>query len=650
MTGKVLELHNILEPDQLAQRVTERFLEWETLRQIKKNDWEEVRRYVYATDTTQTTNRKLPWKNTTTIPKLCQIRDNLYSNYTATMFPKRKWLTWLANEKDANSVSKRDAIVNYISWAIEQPSFKHEMDKIIMDYIDFGNCFATVEWVDERVLQPGKIVSRGYDGHDSYDPHVMVTDNPADADRTQAGFIGPAIRRISPLDMLMNPTSENYINSPKIVRSIVSMGELRKLLNRLSNDQNQEEYEKLYKYLRDIRFHARTFQGDWIQRDRLYAMDGFTSFRDYLLSDFVEVLTFYGDMHDYVNDTFLENRVITVVDRHKLIGNKPNPSYFGYPPIYHVPWRKKQDNLWGMGPLDNLVGLQYRLDHIENMKADIWDLVTYPVQKIKGFVEDYTWQPGEKIFTSEEGDVDLVQPKVEIMQSNMEMKAIMDLMEEMAGAPKEAMGFRSPGEKTKYEVQRLENAASRIYQNKINQFEEQMLEPLLNAMLELARRNMAGATTIRIFDDEFKTADFQALSVDDITGIGRIKPIAARHFSEQAELVQNLTSLAGSNLWPVVQPHFSGIKLAKMFEDTFDLKDFDGLVLPYVALSEQADAQSQVQALQEKLHGEAGTATGMGNDFDMSALQQKGFKPQSAFDLKRQPPASATPAGTLATQ
>jgi hypothetical protein len=56
-----------------------------------------------------------------------------------------------------------------------------------------------------------------------------------------------------------------------------------------------------------------------------------------------------------------------------------------------------------------------------------------------------------------------------------------------------------------------------------------------------------------------KTATFQTLTVEDITGVGRIKPIAARHFAEQAELVQNLTSLAGSNLWPTVQPHFSGV-------------------------------------------------------------------------------------------
>lgn len=90
MVGKVMELLNVISPDMLATRITERYIEWETLRQVKKNEWEEVRRYVYATDTTQTSNSQLPWKNKTTIPKLCQIRDNLYSNYTATLFPQRK--------------------------------------------------------------------------------------------------------------------------------------------------------------------------------------------------------------------------------------------------------------------------------------------------------------------------------------------------------------------------------------------------------------------------------------------------------------------------------------------------------------------------------------------------------------------------------
>jgi hypothetical protein len=626
LTGRALELLNVISPDLLATRLTERWTEWETLRRNKKTDWEEIRRYVYATDTTYTTNAQLPWKNKTTIPKLCQIRDNLYSNYTATLFPKRKWLEWEANERDSNSVQKRDAIINYMAWCIDQPSFKHEIDKIILDYIDFGNCFATVEWTDQRVQRE--------DG------------------RTQSGFVGPTVRRINPLDLVCNPTAENFLQSPKLIRSVISMGELKELLQRMSTDENRESYEQLYEYLKNIRFHARTFEGDWTQRDRLYDMDGFTSFRAYLLSDFVEVLTFYGDWFDYINDTFEKNRVIMVVDRHKLISNKSNPSFFGYPPIFHAPWRKKQDNLWGMGPLDNLIGMQYRLDHMENMKADIVDLCTYPVQKIKGFVEEFIWQPGEKIFTSDEGDVELVTPEVQPLQLNMEMQRLEDTMEAMAGAPKEAMGFRSPGEKTKYEVQRLENAASRIYQNKINQFEEQIIEPLLNAMLELARRNMVGTTAIRVFDDDFKVASFQDLTVEDITGIGRIKPIAARHFAEQAEIIQNLTNLTGSGLWQSVQAHFSGKKMAKIIEDIFDLKDYE-LVTPFVALAEQAEGQKLVQALQEQLAQQTQTATGMGEDFDMEGPHPQKPSPggkQEPFNLRRQPPEGATPGGLLGTQ
>ena len=623
MTGQVLELLDVITPDRLATRLTETYIEWETLRQPAKNDWEEVRRYVYATDTRWTTNAANPWRNTTTIPKLCQIRDNLYSNYTATMFPKRKWLDWEAASKDANSVAKRDAVINYMAWCIDQPAFKHEIDKILMDYIDFGNCFATVEWVDQRIELPDKV---------------------------QVGFVGPMVRRISPLDIVFNPTAENFLSSPKFIRSVMSMGEFRKYLDRMSTDENREEIETLYKYMRDIRFHARNFMGDWIQRDRLYAMDGFGSFRTYLRQDTVEILTFYGDWYDDINDVYEKNRVITIVDRHKLINNKPNPSFFGYPPIFHTPWRKKQDNLWGMGPLANLVGMQYRIDHIENMRADVVDLGTYPVQKIRGFVEDFIWQPGEKIFLGDEGDVELVVPDVNLTNVNFDLQRYFSTMEEIAGAPKEAMGFRSPGEKTAYEVQRMENAASRIYQNKIKQFEEQELEPILNAMLELARRNMVQATTIRVFDDEFKIASFQTLSPEDITGIGRIKPVAARHFAERAELIQNLTNLTGSPLWQTVAPHFSGIKLAKILEETFDLKDYE-VVLPFVAQSEQAEGQMQMQALQEQMHKQTGTATGMGGDFDTDGSYDFGKgKSNNPFEMKRQPPPSAEPGGMLATQ
>jgi hypothetical protein len=600
MTGKVTQVEDVISPDRMASSIVDNYILWTNLRQNAVLEWEEVRKYIYATNTSQTTNSSLPWKNKTTIPKLCQIRDNLYSNYSATEFPNRVPVLWEANEKDSNSKMKRDAITNYMQWVMEQPSFKSEMDKVILDYIDYGNCIVTVDWVDQRVDQ---------------------------GDNIQTGYIGPVVRRISPLDIVFNPTAENFESSPKIVKSIVSLGELKEILSRMSTDQNQEEYEELWKYLKEIRAQAKEYSGEWQQQNNMYEMDGFSSFQQYLQGDTVEILTFYGDMYDTESDTFYKNHVITVVDRHKLIGKKPNPSFFGYPPIFHAPWRRRQDNLWGMGPLANLVGMQYRIDHMENMKADMMDLSTYPVQKVKGFVEDFTWQPGEKIFTSEEGDVDLLQPNISVQQLVQDISMMMGLMEEMAGAPKEAMGFRTPGEKTKYEVQRLENAASRVFQNKIRQFEEQIVERVLNAMLELARRNLTGVTTIKVFDDDLKAATFRSLSVEDITGIGRIKPVAARHFAEQAELIQNLTSMAQSQLFPVVQPHLSSIKLAKLFEKAFNVEQ-EEIFMPFVALSEQADGQRLAQALQEQTLQQTQTASGMGEDFDLSPQMAAQTQPQ----------------------
>lgn len=594
MTGRVLSVEDVVSPDRRATKVAEFWITSNNKRQIALNDWKEIRQYVYATDTSHTSNSSLPWKNKTTIPKLCQILDNLYSNYTATLFPNRFPIEWEANEKDSNSKMKRDAITNYMNWSISQPAFKSEMDKVILDYIQYGNCFVTVEWIDQRAEQESTM---------------------------QSGYVGPAVRRISPLDIVMNPTAPNFLVTPKVVRSSLSLGEVKELLEKMSNDENREEYEALWKYMKDLRSQAKSYSGEWQEKDDVYHIDGFSSFRDYLQSDTVEILTFYGDMYDHENEEFLKNHVITVVDRHKLIGMKPNPSFFGYPPIYHAAWRKKQDNLWGMGPLNNLVGMQYRLDHLENMKSDIMDLVTYPVQKIKGFVEDFTWQPGEKIYTSEEGDVDLVQPTTNLQAVLQDISYLMAMMEEMAGAPKEAMGFRTPGEKTKYEVQRLENAASRIFQNKIKQFEETIVEPIMNAMLELARRNLTGTTVIKVFDDELKAASFKSLSPQDIVGVGRIKPVAARHFAEQAELVQNLTSLSQSPLWANVQPHFSGVKLSKLFERIFNLEN-EEMIVPYVALSEQADAERQAQALQEQTLQATQTASGMGQDYDLDVPPQ----------------------------
>lgn len=590
MAGKVLDLKEIIAEDQLACRIANYWQEWNTLR----NEWlvkkEEVRKYVYATSTEETTNSALPWKNKTTIPKLCQIRDNLYANYMASSFPKRKWLLWEGDERTSATLEKKEAIEAYMSWVLDYPVFKKEIAKCILDYIDYGNVFATVEWIDNTVQVEG---GQG---------------------RTQVGYVGPSIKRLSPLDIVFNPLADSFENSPKITRAYLTLGEVKEFLERQSGPELREQYEALFRYIKGVRESVQGFIGETKPLDAYYQMDGFSSFVHYLQGDYVELLTFQGDLYDREKDEFLRNHVITVVDRHKIIHKAPNPSYFGTPPIFHCGWRPRQDNLWAMGPLDNLVGLQYRIDHVENLKADVFDLITFPPIKIKGHVENFTWGPFARIHVGDDGDVEMMAPPFQVLDANIEIANLEQRMEEMAGAPKEAMGFRTPGEKTMYEVQRLENAASRIFQSKIGQFEELFMEPLVNALLEMGRRNMT-STSIRVLDDEFKITTFQQLTADDITGSGRIRPVAARHFAERAELVQNVNNFFQSALGtdPEIKAHFSSVALAQMFEEVLDLTDYN-IVQPYVRLSEQADAQRLQQSSQEAVTMEAGTPSGLSED------------------------------------
>jgi hypothetical protein len=355
-------------------------------------------------------------------------------------------------------------------------------------------------------------------------------------------------------------------------------------------------------------------------KDDIYQVSGFGSFKDYLDSNTVEILTFYGDIYDEEKDEFLRNQVIRVVDRHKVLSQRVNTTLFGAAPIYHCGWRIRPDSIWAMGPLDNLVGMQYRIDHLENIKADVFDLFAYPPLEIKGYVEDFQWAPFEKIFVGDDSSVKPLAPEVQALQANTEIAILEMKMEEMAGSPKEAMGFRTPGEKTKYEVQRLENAASRIYQNRINHFERQQTENLLNAMLELSRR-LLDSTTIRVFDSELKVATFKTLTAEDITGNGQIKPIAARHFAEQAQQIQDITtwysSAAGQD--PELRVHFSSIRMAKLYEDLLDLEAYK-IFQPFIRLSETADAQRLMNSHQEQVAMDTMTPSGMNGDFDMEAL------------------------------
>jgi len=598
MAGEVAEIEQAIGQENLAKVLAGLYNQWWIQRNDKEEEWRELRNYIFATDTTTTSNSTLPWKNKTTLPKLTQIRDNLHANYMDALFPNDNWMKWEGASREDSTINKRKAIEAYMKTKLKESQFREEVSLLLYDYIDYGNAFGSVSYVNEQHIDP-------------VTEEVITTYN------------GPKLKRISPFDIVFNPVASSFAKSPKFTRYVKSVGELQRDID----ERPDLQYDKSsFNKALEIRNSISMFRVEDVNKAGGFIADGFGTLQEYYQSGMVEILEFEGDFYDKDDDVLHKNRIITIIDRNYVLRNIANPSYIGQDTKAHVAWRKRPDNLYGMGPLDNLVGMQYRLDHLENAKADAMDLTIHPPMVIKGEVDPFEWGPETTIHLQEDGAIDMLPPNPAAFQVNNELQGLMNTMEQMAGAPKEAMGIRTPGEKTAFEVQSLQNAAGRIFQNKVNQFEVEMLEPILNTMLETAKRNLELPELAKVYDDDFGVQDFLSVTKEDLTSRGKIRPIGARHYAARAQLLQNMLGVFNSPIGQMISPHVSPKLVAKMIEEYMGFDQY-GFMQDNAALFEAAEQEKIKMQIQQDLQAQQAGPSMEENMLDQE-MQQMEQPPQ----------------------
>ena len=561
--------------DSLANKISDMWMRWDSGRSVWKSNQQELRNYLFATDTRTTSNSKLPWKNSTVTPKLTQIRDNLHANYMAALFPSENWFFFESTDQNKDLAAKRQAIVNYLKQKLKASDFQLLVSQLIYDYIDFGNVIVTYDYVRDVISdETGNVVKR---------------------------YIGPKAYRINPNDIVFNPLAETFTKTPVVRRMLKSIGDLLSDIETKPNlNYNKAVVDKAMSFRQNYR------DDPEFKKEINMAIDGFGSADEYLESDMVELLEFWGDIYDPDTKQLLRNQLVTIIDRKWVLRKQPNPLWTGNKPMHHCGWRLRTDNLWAQGPLDQLVGMQYRIDHLENLKADVFDLIAYPVMVVYGnTVEEFQYEPGATVFVGDEGKVDFIRPDATALQADLQINELMNRMEELAGAPKQAMGIRTPGEKTKYEVQSLENAAGRIFQSKVSWFERNILEPLLNGMLAESVRNFEGVERIRSIDEEYNTESYVEVTKDDLMAEGKIYPVGARHFADQARFVQELAqTISAVQAIPGVAAHMSGKAIAKALEENLGWQNYK-IVKDNAMVFEQAETQRLINQISEDVQTEA---------------------------------------------
>lgn len=602
--GESLDLDKIFPgADPMAQDIANVYLEWNAARVNAKDRWKETTEYLYATSTRETQNAttggfeedSAGWSHSTHVPKLTQIADNLSANYMSAIYPHDSFFQYIGEDFDAVKQDTRNRVESYIKSKHRNNGFRNVLQRLVDDYILYGNCFAMVHYEDST--------------------------KDTDEGPVNSGYTGPKVTRISPYDIVFNPLATSFEQAPKILRSLKSMGEIARDIE----DRPELGYEAdIFEKMSIARHNMTTVNVEDFDKHSQLQFDGFSSPSQYFKSGMVEVMEFYGDMYDLVNKKFLKNHVITIVDRTWVIRTQPLETWTGRPHIYHAGWRSRPDNLWAMGPLDNLIGMQYLVNHLENARADAFDQMLAPTRVIVGDVEQNGVEAGvpggEYLIPSGEGSVNNLLPDTTVLTADIQIDRKFAQMEEFAGSPKQEAGIRTPGEKTATEVDLLSRAASRIFQARITQLEE-FIEKLLNAELELGKRFLNTRDVVAVLGED-GVRDFVDITRDDLTSNGNLVPVGARHFTRRQQLATNFQLMQQVILSdPMMINHFSSVKMARVLEELMDMDNVE-VVTPYVRVSEQADLM--------KLNNAAMTQIEVEDNVDLGGVDDETVSPPDA--------------------
>lgn len=545
-----LEIYELQEPDALATAIANKFVSWDNSRDRWYSNAKETLQNLYATSTHDITNQCHDWDNSTHIPKLTQIRDMLITYYLDAMFSLPDYVDWEPYSKESVDFTTKNRLKSLIKQILHDSDFKPTIRQLVEDYVDYGNAFATAapynKMLGDKIL-----------------------------------YSGPKAFRIDPMDIFFDPLASSFEQAPKIVRTVMTIGELMQSAEQFTQDENMfnKAVKKALKKRHYIYDTIASNNKDAIVDD-MCRIAGFDSWSTYYASDTVELLTFYGDLYDCETNKLHKGSRIVVMDRSYILLEEPITDYGFGCNIFKAGWRDRKDNLWSMSPLDNIKGMQYMVDFLENKRADVFNFISNPMVVTKGDAEmpEYLF-PGCHIGLDVDAEIEFIKPDATALQADLYIQNYLNQMEEMAGMPKEAMGFRTPGEKTAFEISQLNTAASRVFNEKVRKFEMEVLEPLLTLMLRVFAGD--GSKTIQLKQvAENGVVSFINLDMSTLNTEGRFVATGSSTYTEKAQIAQTLLQLSNTALYsdPLVSNWFDPKKVAQTLVYATGLDKVDGIL------------------------------------------------------------------------
>jgi len=554
-------LGGFVTPAEKAEFVTRLWTEWDAARDPAISKWREIEAYRYATDTNSLPNAKGAFTHSTHMPVAAAIAQDLEAILLQVVMPHEDWFTFEPMDALAARKDQRKTIVSYLKNRHALNGYTDEVAKLRSDLVTYGNCFSQVFHANE---------SRG----------------------EQGGYVGPRVRRISPYDIAFDPTAVDFSCTPKVIREIITLGELKR-----RGDAGLLDSETVDKLLHGRGNFANSDAGE--DKNEQYVPLGFGTYQQYIQSGFIELLWFYGDVYDQENIELHESQIVVVADSEEVLLEDTIKTSTGKPHIFQSVWQKLPDNLWGQGPLENIIGLNYQVNHRENAKSEALDRLIYPDKIYQGDVEEmYDDETGQMTYLAPEGGgVQELAINTQFFSFDLHIDRLQHSARAAARLPSDLTGFRSQGEKTLGEVTALTEGGMRGFIDKAADFERSSLEKHLGAEIELAYDNFGSAFKVPN-KNEGGFIEMLNVTKEDLAVNGVLIPRGAKRFARKNQMLSTLTQLSATPLAQVISLHTSGKGATELVNELLETHD-TGLFEEFAQILEQGEAQQIMNQVEQ---------------------------------------------------
>lgn len=563
---------NTLDRDIVAKAITDKYVSWQADRQTFLKEAQDIRDYLFSTTALNgpSSNQKHVHKNH--VPQLAQIYESLNTQHWNILFANPKFFDFIPERFADRDIAAN--IVELLLSKLERKNFRETTGRSLVSFFNM---------VGPAIARVTTEIEYDEDGSIAY-----------------KGFV---VKNVDYKNIVFDPTAEDFYCTAKVIRSVAHMSDI---IQAAKKDENGIYNQEAIKYLKEARSASPKGMSDYVKQLTKTGImyDGFNTTEDYLNSGKVEILEYIGDLYNSATGEVQTRRIIKIVDRLHVLSNVANDAPAGFDGLHMAGWRPRPNNLWPQGPLHQLVGMQYHIDHLENSKADIWDLIKMPTEIHKGEVRKSAdaSQPRMQVFVESGADngYAVVHPDVTILNTDTMLAFYMRKMEDYAGALPQQQGIRTPGEKTLGEVSILETNAQKMAGDKAKLLEAMIAKILQEAYLRMVGPGYDDIDTIELLDDITGQMKVKELSLKDLKIRGGFRAIGVSRWERKNEALRNLTQAAPFLQNPAVAPHVSGVKLAEYVEEILDLREVN-IVEAFIGVKEAVQAQYMQQAEDAKL-------------------------------------------------